>query len=276
MLISEVQRNSTPPYSNSIYASPPKSSSIDLRTPSSTLNPSSFASPSKRPVTPPPALSFGGVPNLPYFRGQWVYVGNLERLDPKLSWNAFNGTGIKWLAYHDPDDLYHDEEPGPLGIILLGQLGQFTTLKSAQNNFDKNKPEFSLQLQVEEKALEILKVFIRQRNKNITITNPLRVKVAEADITSPSFTPGDPFPAAFDGTTTDDDQDGDDVDASRFTTGDKVAVQAWFGTYVFTNKSGKSVSGPTFRLLKLWLLQAGVSCSSSLNKSPVTKRRRIL
>ena len=129
---------------------------------------------------------------------------------------------------------------------------------------------------MEERALEILKGLIRRRDRNLTVTNPLRVKVAEADITSPSFTPGDPFPAAFDGTTTDDDQDGDDVDASRFTTGDKVAVQAWFGTYVFTNKSGKSVSGPTFRLLKLWLLQAGVSCSSSLNKSPVTKRRRIL
>jgi len=163
-----------------------------------------------------------------------------------------------------------------LGIILLGQLGQFTTLRSAQNNFDKNKPEFSLQLQVEERALEILKVFVRRRDRNITVTNPLRVKVAEADITSPSFTPGDPFPAAFDGTTTDDDQHGDEVDASCFTAGDKVAVQAWFGTYVFTNKSGKVVSGPTFRLLKLWRLQAGVSGSSSLNSSPVTKRRRIL
>ncbi|KAH6698202.1 hypothetical protein BKA61DRAFT_682580 [Leptodontidium sp. MPI-SDFR-AT-0119] len=239
-------RSSTPPFSNSIYASPPKSSSIDLQTPSS------YASPSKRPVTPPPALNFGGVPNLPYFRGQWVYVGNLERLDPKLSWDAFNGTTTKWLAHNNPDDLYHDEERGPLGIILLGQLGQFTTLNSAQNNFDKNKPEFSLQLQVEERALEILKGLIRRRDRNLTVTNPLRVKVAEAD------------------------QDGDDVDASRFTAGDKVAVQAWFGTYVFTNKFGKTVSGPTFRLLKLWRLQAGVSGSSSLNNSPITKRRRIL
>ena len=92
-----------------------------------------------------------------------------------------------------------------MGIILLGQLGQFTTLNSAQNNFDKNKPEFSLQLQVEERALEILKGLIRRRDRNLTVTNPLRVKVAKADITSPSFTPGDPFPAAFDGTTTDDD-----------------------------------------------------------------------
>ena len=124
--------------------------------------------------------------------------------------------------------------------------------------------------------LEIVKGLVRRRDRNLTVTNPLRVKVAEADITSPSFTPGDPFPAAFDGTTTDDDQDGDNVDASRFSTGDKVAVQAWFGTYIFTDKCGKTVSGPTFRLLKLWRLEAGVSGSSSLNSSPVTKRRRIL
>ena len=69
-------------------------------------------------MTPPPALNFGGVPNLPYFRGQWVYVGNLERLDPKLSWDAFDGTTTKWVAHNNPDDLYHDEEHGTLGIIL--------------------------------------------------------------------------------------------------------------------------------------------------------------
>jgi hypothetical protein len=194
-----------PPYSDRIYASPYQSGSVDPQTPLS-------ASPSKRPATPPPAtpppaLNFDGVPNLPYFRGQWVYVGNLERLDPNLSWEAFNGTGIKWLAHNNLDDLYDIEELGPLGIILLGQLGRFTTLKSAENNFNKDKPEFSLQLQVEERSLEILKVLIRRRDRNLTVTNPLRVKVAELDITSPSFTPGDPFPAAFDGTTTDDDQD---------------------------------------------------------------------
>jgi hypothetical protein len=221
-------------------------------------------------------LSFDGVSNLLYFRGQWVYVRNLERLDPKLLWEAFSRTRIKWLAYNDPDELYHDEELGPLGIILLGQLGQFTTLKSAVNNFNLDKPEFSLQLQVEERSLEILKVLIRRRDRNLTVINPLRLKVAKSDITLPSFTPGDPFPASFDGTTTDDDQDGDDIDASRFAAGDKVAVQAWFGSYVFTNKSRKTISGPTFRLLKLWRLQAGVSGSLSLNSSPVTKRRRIL
>ena len=221
-------------------------------------------------------MSFDGVPNLPYFRGQWVYVGNLERLDPKLSWETFNGGGIKWLTHNEPDDVYDDEVLGPLGIILLSRLGQFPTLKCAENHFNKDKPEFSFQLQVEEQSLEVLKVLIRRRDRNLTVTNPLRVKVAESDITLPSFSPGEPFPTAYDGGTTDDDQDGDSIEAFRFAVGDKVAVQAWFGSYVFTNRSGKTVCGPTFRLLKLWRLQAGVSGSSSLNNSPVTKRRRII
>ena len=143
---------------------------------------------------------------------------------------AFNKAGIKWLAHNKPDDLYDDEELSPLGIILPGQLGQFTTLKSAVNNFNPDKPEFSLQLQVDERSLEVLEVLIRRRDGKLTVTNPLRFKVAESDIASPSFTPGDPFPAAYDGTTTDDDQDGGDIDASRFTAGDMVAVQAWFGS----------------------------------------------
>ena len=101
--------------------------------------------------------------------------------------------------------------------------------------------------------------------------NPLRFKVTESDITLFSFTPRDLFPTAFNGKTTDDDQDGDAIDASRLTSGDIVAVQAWFGSYVFINKSGKTISGPTFRLLKLWRLRASVSGSSSLNSSLVTK-----
>jgi hypothetical protein len=104
---------------------------------------------------------------------------------------------------------------------------------------------------VDDRSLEVLKALIRRRDRNLTITNPLRVKVAESDIASTSFTPRDPFPATFDGTTTDDDQDGNDIDASRFAAGDKVAVQVWFDSYVFTTKAGKTVSGPTFRLLKL-------------------------
>ncbi|KFZ23107.1 hypothetical protein V502_02414, partial [Pseudogymnoascus sp. VKM F-4520 (FW-2644)] len=133
--------SSMPPYSDSIYVSPYQSGSINLQTPISALTPSSYASLSKRPATPPPALNFDSIPNLLYFQGQWVYVENLERLDLKLLWEAFNGTEIKWLAHNNPDDLYNVEELGPLGIILLGQLSRFTTLKSAENNFNKDKPE---------------------------------------------------------------------------------------------------------------------------------------
>ena len=267
--------NSISPYSDRIYASPYHSDSVDPQTPLSALTHSS-SSPKRTPPTPPPALTFDGVPNLPYFRGQWVYVGNLKRLDPKFSWEAFSGGGIKWLSHNEPDNTYDNEDLGPLGIILLGQLGQFTTLKTAGNNFNKDKSEFSSQLHVEEQSLDVIQLLFRRRNRNLTITNPLRVKVAESDITLPSFAPGESFPAAFDGRTTDDDQDGDSIDASRFAAGDRVVVQAWFGSYVFTNKSGKTISGPTFRLLKLWRLQAGISASSSLNSRPVTKRRRIL
>lgn len=99
------------------------------------------------------------------------------------------------------------------------------------------------------------------------------LKVTESDVDSQSFTPGCAFPGTFDGTSTDDDQDGDTIDASCFTTGDKVAIQAWFGSYVFTDKAGKTASRPTFRLLKLWRLQAAFA-SPRINKSPVTKRRR--
>ena len=191
----------------------------------------------------------------------------------KLSWETVKGTGVKWLTY--ADDLYDSEEPGPLGVIFLGQLGPFVRLRSAENNFNRNKPEFSLQLEVEEQSLNILKRLIRRREENLTVTNPLRIKVTESDIVSSSFTPGDPFPDTFDGTSTDDDNDGDIIDASCFTAGDKVAIQAWFGSYVFTDKSKKTVSGPTFRLLKIWRLQAGISALSSVNNSPVTKRKRI-
>jgi hypothetical protein len=174
-----------------------------------------------------------------------VYVDNLDRLEPKLSWEAVNGTGLKWLTYSDPGNMDNDKEPGPLGVILLGRLGPFVRLRSAENNFNKNKPEFSIQLEIEHRSLGILKNLIRRRERSLTVTSPLRVKVTESDIVSPSFTPGDPFPTAFNGTSTDDDQDGDSIDGSCFTAGDKVAVQAWFGSYVFTDKSGKTVSGPT-------------------------------
>jgi hypothetical protein len=131
---------------------PYQSGSVDLQNPLIAPTPSSYASPSKRPANPPLTLNFDGVPNLPYFWGQWIYVGNFERLDLKLSWEAFNRARIKWLAHNEPDDIYDDEELGHLGIILLRPLGQFTTLKSAVNNFNPDKPEFSLQLQVDERS----------------------------------------------------------------------------------------------------------------------------
>jgi hypothetical protein len=77
---------------------------------------------------------------------------------------------------------------------------------------------------MEERSLEILKVLIRWRDKNLTVTNLLYLKIAKSDITSFSFIPRDPFLAVFDGTTINDNQDGDDIDTSRFIAGDKVAV----------------------------------------------------
>jgi hypothetical protein len=161
-------------------------------------------------------LDLDRVPNIRYFQGQWVYVENLDRRNPKLSWKAINGTGIKWLAYNDSGDLHNNEEPGPLWVILLGQLAPFIRLRSAENNFNKNKPEFSLHLEVKERSLGILKDLIRRRERNLTVANPLRVKVTESDLISPSFTPGDVFPATFDGTSIDNDQDGDNIEASCF------------------------------------------------------------
>jgi hypothetical protein len=73
------------------------------------------------------------------------------------------------LAYNDSDDLCNDEEPSPLGVILLGKLGPFIMLRSAENNFSKNKTEFSLQLEIEERSLDILKNLIRRREKNLTV-----------------------------------------------------------------------------------------------------------
>jgi hypothetical protein len=274
-LIVKAPRSSPSDPSNGNITSPYTSNSVQLHTPYSALSPSSsMASPDKRPATPPPILDLDRVPNIQYFRSQWVHAENLHHLDTKLSWVTVNGTGLKWLTYNDPDDLYNDDEPGPLGIILLGQLGPFVRLLHAENNFNKSKPEFSVQLEIEDKSLSVLKNLVRRRERTLTVTSPLRVKVAESDVVSPSFTPGDAFPATFDGTSTDDDQDGDIIDPSCFAAGDKVAIQAWFGSYVFTDRSGKTASGPTFRLLKLWRLQAGIA-SPSVNKSPVTKRKRL-
>lgn len=176
-------------------------------------------SPARRPASPPPILRLGQVPNIEYFRAQWVLVKNLDRLKSKLWWETIKGSGIKWLTHSSAD---RDEESGPFGLILLGRLGPFVPLSSAENNFDPNKPEISIQLEVEEESLSTLQELIRQRDSSFTVTNPLRIKIAQSDIASPSFTPGDPFPDTFDGTSTDDDQDGDLVSSSSFKGDDVV------------------------------------------------------
>ena len=85
---------------------------------------------------------------------------------------------------------------------------------------------------MDDRSLKVLKVLIRRRDTNLTTSKPC-IKVTESDVTLPSFPPGNTFPAAFDGKTTDDDKDGNDIDASPFIIGDIVAVQAWFGSYLF-------------------------------------------
>lgn len=155
------------------------------------------------------------------------------------------------------------------GLILLGELGTFLSLKTAENRFTPDKPEFSIQLVVEDLSLDVLKVLLSSSGEGFTINNPLKIKVPESELFSDSFNSGDPFPDSFDGTSTTDTDDGPIIPASAFTAGDKVAVQVWFGSYDFNNKSG-----PTFRLLKLWRLQPSIFGSRSQNRDPITPRKR--
>ena len=84
--------------------------------------------------------------------------------------------------------------------------------------------------------------------------NPLCVKVTEFNTTFPSIPSRNPFPATDHGTSTNNEQDGDNIGAYCFSASDKISIQAWFGSYVFTDKSGKTASC----LLKLWRLQVGI------------------
>jgi hypothetical protein len=177
---------------------------------------------------------------------------------------------MKWLSYNDPQEEYDDENPFvKYGMILIGELGTFLSLKAAENSFSPEKPEFSIQLVVEDSTLDVLKDLLLRRGEGYTITNPLRIKVPESELLSNSFDSGDQFPDGFDGTSTTDTDDGPKLAASAFTAGDKVAVQAWFGSYNFNNRSG-----PTFRLLKLWRLQPSVSGSPKQGRDPITPRKR--
>ncbi|KAH8798606.1 hypothetical protein F5884DRAFT_813166 [Xylogone sp. PMI_703] len=235
-----VRRTSIPPSSSASTTSLYVSSSVDITTPSSSFAPTpSYTSPYKRLGTP----------------STLDLDSNLEPLVSQLDWRSIGGSGLKWLSYDDPVDTESTGKGGPLGIILVGQLGPFVKLRKAENNFDRDKPEFSLQLEVGDHSLLMLRDLIRRRDKNFTVINPLRIKVSEVDI-MPHCVPSEPFLFAYDGTSTDDDYDGDHLDASRFMSGDKVAVQVWFGSYMFTDRSGKTASGPTFRLLAFLQRQA--------------------
>jgi hypothetical protein len=109
-------------------------------------------------------------------------------------------------------------------MILLGELSAFLSLKTAENHFSPNKPEFSIQLLVEDTTLEVLKDLLSRRREGYAINNPLRIKILELELFSESFDNGDPFPYGFDGTSTTDTDDGLSLLASAFTVGDKVAV----------------------------------------------------
>jgi hypothetical protein len=197
-------------------------------------------------------------------------VENLPELGSLLSWDLIPGTTMKWLSYDDPEEEYRDKHPHiKFGMILLGELGAFLNLKVAENPFSPEKPEFSVQLLVQESTLDVLKELLSRRGEGYAINNPLRIKVPESELLSDSFNHGDPFPDGFDGTSTTDTNDGPVLAASAFTTGDKVAVQVWFGCYNFNNRTG-----PTFRLLKLWRLQPGDSGPPSQGRDPITPRKR--
>jgi hypothetical protein len=177
---------------------------------------------------------------------------------------------MKWLLYDDLAKEYDNKNLHiKFGMILLDKLGAFLSLKAIENHFSLEKPEFSVQLEVEDLTLDVLKDLLSRRGEGYAINNPLRIKVPESELLSDSFDSSDPFLDGFDGTSTTDTDDGPTLAASAFTAGNKVAVQVWFGCYNFKNRTGL-----TFRLLKLWRLQPGVSGSPSQGRDPITSRKR--
>jgi hypothetical protein len=197
-------------------------------------------------------------------------VENLPELGSLLNWDLIPGTATKWLSYDDPEQEYSDEHPHiKFGVILLGELGPFLNLRAAENRFSPDKPEFSVQLLVQEPILDVLRRLLSLRGEEYTLNNPLRIKVPESELLSNSFNHGDPFPDGFDGTSTTDQDDGPSLAASAFSVGDKVAIQVWFGCYNFNNRAGA-----TFRLLKLWRLQPGTSGLSNQVRDPITPRKK--
>jgi hypothetical protein len=165
------------------------------------------------------------VPNIKYFRDQEIFIENLTELGPLLSWDLILGTTMKWLSYNDLAQEYDDENPYiKFRMILLGELSAFISLKTAENHFSPDKPEFSIQLVVEETTLDVLKDLLSRRGEGYAINNPLRIKIPVSELLSESFDNSDPFPHGFDGTSTTDTDDGPLLPASAFNAGDKVAV----------------------------------------------------
>jgi len=115
---------------------------------------------------------------------------------------------MKWLSYDDPEEKYDDKHPYiKFEMILVGELGAFLNLKVTENYLSSEKPEFSVQLLVEESALDVLRNLLSYREEGYTINNP--------------FNSSDPFPDRFDSTSTTDINDRPILAASAFATGDK-------------------------------------------------------
>jgi hypothetical protein len=153
-------------------------------------------------------------------------VENLPELGSLLSWDLIPGTTMKWLLYNDPEEEYNNKHPHiKFGMILLGELGAFLNLKVAENPFSPEKPEFSVQLLVQESTLDILKDLLSCCGEGYAINNPLRIKIPESELLSDSFNHSDPFPDRFDSSSTTNTNNRPVLAASAFTTGNKVAIQ---------------------------------------------------
>ena len=108
---------------------------------------------------------------------------NLADLVPPLSWVLIQGATMKWLSYNDPEEEYNDENPHvKFGMILVGELGAFLSLKAAENRFSPEKPEFSIRLAVEDSTLDVLKDLLSRRGEGYSINNPLRIKAPESEL----------------------------------------------------------------------------------------------
>src|SRR5882762_5212483 len=108
---------------------------------------------------------------------------------------------MKWLTHNNPAQEYDHENPHiKFGMILLGELCAFLSLKTAENHFSPDKPEFSIQLVVEETTLDVLKDLLSGRGEGYALKSPLRIKIPESELLWESFENGDPFPHGFDGT----------------------------------------------------------------------------